>query len=104
MDYKPRGKIIVPCKNDLVAANRLAKTLSKHRLILTYYGHEGVGFYKKGIVNEDKIPVYSKFHMDRKEFHLLLDKLNEIDERDKKIEELQSKFHTYSAYLETHHR
>jgi hypothetical protein len=100
MDYKPKTQIIVPRKDDLVAANKISKTLESHRLRLSYFGHEGVGFYRKQIT--DTVPVYHRFHFDRKEFRLLLEKLNEIDELKLKIEDLQHRFMTYTSYIDKH--
>lgn len=104
MHYKPDTKVNVPHMGDISAATNAERILSKHNLKLTSYSRDGVAFYKKSETKYDGgVPVYARFHMDRKEFHLLLDQLIALDERDKKIEDLQHKFETYVSYVDRTH-
>lgn len=98
MNYTPNALVSVPKKDDLAASNKIGAILANHGLKLTYYGSNGVGFYKK--TNEDKVPVYSRFFLDRKEFHLLLDKLEEIAELKLKLEDVQYRFTVYQEYMD----
>ena len=102
MNYQPNSKVVVPCKDDIAISNTIRRILARHNLTLTFYSSSGVGFYKKAPIVGQSVPVFSKYHLPRHEFHLLLDKLKEIDELGNKVDEVRGKFDTYTRYVATH--
>jgi hypothetical protein len=98
MNYSPSSKVVVPCKDDIAISNTIRRILLRHNLTLTSYSSAGVGFYKK-TVSGQSVPVFNRYHLPRHEFHLLLDKLKEIDELGNKVGEIRGKFDTFARYV-----
>lgn len=95
-------KAKVEILSDIKEFTKLQKLLVKHGYAITFFGKNGVSFYKTSDTKihdgNRAVPVSSRYHFDRKDFSLFVEIILKLDSAERKM--IDSVVHSLSGPLQ----